>query len=142
MGPSAGAAGLPARPLWNVAVRRRDGRLIGVADAWWEVGLVWEIDSREWHLLPEHHDRDTRRQSGFAAEGIPVVHTRPSRLLREHADVVDELRRAHAKAALAPPPEITTELWRPVNRHFCRIRCVVRTSCRTIGKTRLSPGCG
>jgi hypothetical protein len=50
-------SGLPA-PQWNVAVRRADGRLIGVADAWWDdVGLVWEIDSREWHLDPEAHDR-------------------------------------------------------------------------------------
>jgi hypothetical protein len=40
------------------------------------------------------------------------VHTRPSRLLREPAEVLDELARAHAKAALAPPPDVTTELWR------------------------------
>ncbi|MCW0216073.1 MAG: hypothetical protein OJJ54_22215 [Pseudonocardia sp.] len=105
-------SGLPA-PQWNVAVRRADGRLIGVADAWWEdVGLVWEIDSREWHLDPGAHDRDTRRQSGFAAEGIAVVHTRPSRLRTERAAVLDELARAHANAARSPRPRVRTELWR------------------------------
>ncbi|HEV7470552.1 MAG TPA: hypothetical protein VGO23_12325 [Pseudonocardia sp.] len=106
-------SGLPA-PQWNVGVRRADGRLIGVADAWWDdVGLVWEIDSREWHLDPEAHDRDTRRQSGFAAEGIPVIHTRPSRLRTERAEVLDELMRAHANASRSPRPRVRTELWRP-----------------------------
>ncbi|MFC5996673.1 hypothetical protein ACFQE5_20910 [Pseudonocardia hispaniensis] len=110
-------SGLPA-PAWNVAVHRRDGRLIGVADAWWDdVGLVWEIDSREWHLSPQEHDRDTRRQSGFAAEGIHVVHTRPGRLLRDRAAVLDELVRAHAQASRTPRPDVVTYLWRPSRPH-------------------------
>lgn len=104
--------GLPA-PRWNVAVRRPNGQLIGVADAWWDVGLVWEIDSRDWHLSPEEHDRDTRRQSAFAAEGIVVVHTRPGRLRREPDAVLDELTRAHAAAARTPRPDVVTDLWRP-----------------------------
>jgi hypothetical protein len=112
MGPSARTAQSATRPAVERGRTPAGRRLIGVADAWWDVGLVWEIDSREWHLLPEDHDRDTRRQSRFAAEGIPVVHTRPSRLLREPAEVLDELARAHAKAALAPPPDVTTEVWR------------------------------
>lgn len=101
-------SGLP-EPRWNVAVRRLDGSLIGVADAWWDVGLVWEIDSREWHLSPTEHDRDTRRQSGFAAEGIPVVHTRPSRLRAEGPSVLNELIRAHANATLSPRPTVIVE---------------------------------
>ena len=46
-------------PLFNKPVRRRDGTLIAIADAWWpEVGLVAEVDSREWHCPP----RTGRRQ--------------------------------------------------------------------------------
>lgn len=40
-------------PLFNEPVRRADGTLIAIADAWWpEAGLVAEVDSREWHLSP------------------------------------------------------------------------------------------
>ncbi|MGQ0573729.1 MAG: hypothetical protein ACT4RN_05920 [Pseudonocardia sp.] len=100
-------------PRWNVALRRADGSLLGVADAWWDVGLVWEIDSREWHLSPADHDRDTRRQSRFAAHGLPVVHTRPSRLRHDGATVLDELTGAYRNAALTPPPQLVAVPWRP-----------------------------
>jgi hypothetical protein len=106
-------SGLPA-PLWNVALHSTDGRRLGVVDAWWdEVGLAWEVDSRAWHLRPEEHDRDTRKQSALAAEGIPVVRTRPYRLRREPDAVIAELVAAHGHAARRPRPAVRALLWRP-----------------------------
>ncbi|GAA4546805.1 hypothetical protein GCM10023175_29790 [Pseudonocardia xishanensis] len=106
-------AGLPA-PRWNVALHGSDGRRLAIVDAWWDdVGLAWEIDSRAWHLRPEEHDRDTRRQSALAAAGIPVVRTRPYRLQREPNAVVAELAAAYRNASRHPRPAVRATLWRP-----------------------------
>ena len=46
-------SGLP-EPWWNVEVRDLHGRLLGIADAWFdEVALTWEINSLAWHLYPQ-----------------------------------------------------------------------------------------
>ncbi|MCF7548119.1 hypothetical protein [Pseudonocardia sp. WMMC193] len=109
-------SGLPA-PLWNVALESANGRPIGVVDAWWEdVGLAWEIDSRAWHMSPEEHDRDTRKQSALAAEGIPVVRTRPYRLRQEPEAVLAELASAHRNAARHTRTPVRATLWRPPAR--------------------------
>lgn len=96
-------------PLWNVPVREPSGRLLAVPDAYWPaVALAWEIDSREFHLSPADHARDTRRQSRLAAAGVLVVHTVPSRLRTDPAGVATELERAHRIAAKRPTPHLIT----------------------------------
>lgn len=109
------AARLPA-PAWNVAIHAADGTMLAVVDAWWDVGLVWEIDSREFHLAPADHDRTARRQSALAAAGLAVVRTVPSRLHRESAAVLAELEGAYRHAALRPRPAVTASPHRPHER--------------------------
>jgi hypothetical protein len=104
-------AGLPT-PTWNVAVSS-SGRLLGVADGWWDdVALAWEIDSYEFHLSPADYARTMRKHSAFAAAGVYVVHTLPSRLRTEPRQVLEELKLAHAHASRRPRPDVRAELWR------------------------------
>jgi hypothetical protein len=98
-------SGLPA-PMWNAKLYDRYGRFIAMPDAWFDdVGLAWEIDSREFHLSPADYDRTLERRSVMTAEGIVVLHTLPRRL-RHRGGAVDELRRTYASAARRPRPQV------------------------------------
>lgn len=104
---------LPA-PSWNVQLRDRSGRQLAIVDAWWdEVGLAWEIDSKEFHLLPDDYERTLTRHSALTAAGVLVVHTVPSRLKSDPAGVVRDLVGAFHAAAESPRPSVTAALWRP-----------------------------
>jgi hypothetical protein len=101
------ASRLP-RPLWNVRLLDTDGTLIAIPDAWFDdVGMAWEIDSHEWHLNPEGYDRTLDRRSAMQAHGVLVMHTQPSKLRRQRAEVIEELERNHAQAARRPRPPVT-----------------------------------
>ena len=99
-------SGLPA-PMWNPRLYDRRGGFIAVPDAWFDdVGLAWEIDSREWHLSPEDYDRTLDRRSAMTAENVLVMHTQPSKLTARRAEVGAELRRNYANACLRPRPQV------------------------------------
>jgi hypothetical protein len=101
-----GRSGLP-EPWWNAPVHDRGGRLLGVADAWFdEVALAWEINSVEWHLKPEDYAREQERTARFVASGVLVLPTQPRRLRREPRAVVDELRDAYEQARARRRPEV------------------------------------
>ncbi|WP_245992396.1 hypothetical protein [Prauserella muralis] len=101
-------------PEWNVEIRDAEGRLLGVADAWWpDVGLAWEIDSIDFHLDPDSYGRTVRKHTRLTAAGILVVHTLPSQLRRNPKAVIADLRAAFTQAANRPPPTVRTRLWRP-----------------------------
>jgi hypothetical protein len=103
-----------SRPAWNVALRTNTGRQLGVVDAWWdEVGLAWEIDSREFHLDPRDYERTLAKHSAMTAAGILVVHTVPTRLLRDPRGVLQDLLGAYQFAARRPRPPVHGVLWRP-----------------------------
>lgn len=100
------STGLPT-PIWNASIYDGQGRLLGVADGWCdEVALAWEIDSVEFHLSPADYARTTERAARMAAEGVLVVPTLPSRLRRDRAGVVAELRSAYRSAANRPRPPL------------------------------------
>jgi hypothetical protein len=99
-------SGLP-EPWWNAPVRDAAGRLLGIADAWWdEVALVWEINSYEWHLAPEDYAREQEKLARFTALGVGVLPTLPKRLRTHGDEVLDELRGAYKAAAIRPRPEV------------------------------------
>jgi very-short-patch-repair endonuclease len=82
------AAGLP-RPEFNARLRRGDGSLLAVADAWWrEARLVGEVDSREWHLSPADWERTMRRHNELARCGIQVLHFSPRQIRTEPRAVI------------------------------------------------------
>ena len=98
-------SGLPT-PLWNAELYDRHGRFIAMPDAWFdEVGLAWEIDSREFHTSPADYERTLERRSTMMAEGIVVLHTLPKKLTNR-ADALDELKRTYAAAAQSPRPAV------------------------------------
>lgn len=102
-------ADLPT-PQWNVPICTSCGTLLGVVDAWWDdVGLVWEIDSYEFHLSPKAYAATLKRHSKLTAAGLVVVHTVPARLRREPRVVLEELRQAYEHAAARPRPPVTAQ---------------------------------
>ncbi|HEX7305920.1 hypothetical protein [Lentzea sp.] len=94
-------------PHWNVTIADADGVVIGRPDAWFDdVGLAWEIDSRAFHYGARDYERTLARNSRYAAAGILVVQTLPTRL-RDHPDAVGrELRKAHSAAAARTRPPV------------------------------------
>lgn len=104
-----------APPSWNVRISSPAGKQLAVVDAWWdEVGLAWEIDSKEFHLSPDDYERTLTRHSALTATGVLVVHTVPSRLKTDPAGVISELVGAFHAAAARARPAVTATLHRPV----------------------------
>lgn len=94
-------------PHWNVQIADATGRLIGRPDAWFDdVGLAWEIDSRAFHYGPRDYERTLLRNTRYAAAGILVVQTLPTRLRDQPDAVATELRNAHRAAAARPRPAV------------------------------------
>jgi hypothetical protein len=102
-------SGLP-EPWWNAPIRDAGGRLLGIADAWWDnVALAWEINSFEWHLSPADYAREQEKRARFTALGIGVLPTTPKRLRTHRSEVLDELRGAYKAAAARPRPDVRAE---------------------------------
>jgi hypothetical protein len=106
-------SGLP-QPQWNVEIRDVEGKLLGITDAWWEeIGLAWEIDSLEYHLGPADYARTVEKHTRFAAAGVMVVHTLPSRIRDNPEAVISELQAAYKHAAQSLSPSIQRLRKRP-----------------------------
>jgi len=96
-----------AAAMWNPRLYLPSGRFLACPDGWFDdVALAWEIDSLEFHLLPEDWDLTLRRRSAMQGEAVIVEHTRPGRLLTEPDAVVAELSAAYRLAASRPRPAI------------------------------------
>lgn len=99
--------GLP-EPFWNVRIRDEHGCHIATPDAWCDdVALAWEIDSFEFHFGQPGYAATLKRNNRYAAAGVPVVQTVPSRLRSEPRAVADELVSAYRAAAARPRPPVT-----------------------------------
>ena len=93
-------AGLP-RPLFNEPVRRADGSVIAVVDAWWaEARVAGEVDSREWHLSPADWERTMRRHNELARCGVQVLHFSPRQIKAEPRAVVAAIAGALAQRGI------------------------------------------
>lgn len=102
-------------PQWNVLIRSASGDQLAIVDGWWEeVGLAWQIDSVEFHLAPDDYARTMAQHSALLANGVMTVHTLPSRLMKDPAGVIAELRGAYRAAAQRSRPHVSATLWRPV----------------------------
>lgn len=100
-------AGLP-RPELNPRLYLGD-ELLGRPDAWWrDAAVAAEVDSREWHLSPEHWERTMRRHDRMTAAGILVLHFTPRELRTQPDRVVATIRRALSSRRGQQPPPIRT----------------------------------
>jgi len=100
--------GLVVQPShWNGDVLDRNGSYVGCPDAWWDdIAMAWEIDSFDFHFGREGYARTLERNTRYAAAGITVVQTLPSRLEKDPAGVLAELRAAYAAASARPRPPV------------------------------------
>ncbi|WP_372666950.1 hypothetical protein [Amycolatopsis kentuckyensis] len=99
-------SGLP-QPVWNLELRDERGRYVATPDAWWdEVALAWEIDSYEFHFGQPGYAATLARNNRYAAAGVAVVQTVPSRLRAEPAAVVAELVDAYRASSIRPRPSV------------------------------------
>ncbi|MEA5362209.1 hypothetical protein VA596_21920 [Amycolatopsis sp., V23-08] len=99
---------LPVPPShWNSAIHNAAGAYIGRPDGWWEdVALAWEIDSVDFHFYRDGYARTLHRNNRYAAAGITVVQTLPSRLESDPMGVLAELRSAYQEASARPRPAV------------------------------------
>lgn len=99
-------AGLPEAAR-NVAIYDASGRYVGTPDAWCDdVGFAWEVDSKEFHFYVDGYANTLARNARYAAAGIVVLQTLPSRIRREPEAVIAELRAAYAAAVRRPRPSV------------------------------------
>lgn len=100
-------SGLP-EPIWNKTLYTADGEYVAKPDGWFDdVGLAWEVDSLSFHLkVVDGFDRTLARNGRYAAAGVLVLQTLPSRLRTEPDKVVAELRAAYAAAAARIRPDV------------------------------------
>lgn len=96
-------------PRWNVPLYTTSGTYVGKPDAWFEeVGLAWEIDSLAFHAGAEGFAQTLDRNARYAAAGVLVLPTLPSRLRNEPDVVITELKNAYRAAAALPKPCVRT----------------------------------
>ncbi len=92
----------------NTVLYDHAGQYAGQPDFWWdEVGLAWEIDSVEFHFRSADYARTLHRNTRYAALGIAVVQTLPSRLRTEPKAVLNELSDAYRAAEVRPRPPVS-----------------------------------
>jgi len=95
-------SGLP-EPRYNPRLFAGD-LFLAQPDAWWgEAGVAAEVDSREWHLLPEPWHRTQERHALMSAHGILVLHYAPRRILADAKAVVAEIQAALETGRRRPP---------------------------------------
>ncbi len=102
-------AGLPPAER-NVTICDAHGNYVGKPDSWCdELAMAWEIDSYAFHFGREAFRKTLHRNNRYAAAGIIVVQTLPSRIRDEPAEVIAELCAAAEAAAQRPRPNVSIQ---------------------------------
>jgi very-short-patch-repair endonuclease len=82
---------------------------IGSPDTWWQyAGVAGEVDSNEYHLSPEDHERTLARDMRMKKYGINVLHFTPRQIRTQPAGVISAIRSALATPSFHPPVPIRT----------------------------------
>jgi hypothetical protein len=103
--------GLPM-PMFNARLFD-DAGFIAAVDAWWpEAGVAAEVDSREWHLSPQHWEATMLRHASLTARGILVLHFTPRQITKEPGTVLAAITSA---LAAGPSPAALAIRTRPAS---------------------------
>ncbi len=98
-------SGLPA-PMFNPDIYL-NGVFLARPDAWWpSAAVAVEVDSKQFHLLPEDWQQTMSRHSQMTAAGILVLHISPYQLRTEPGRVLRQIEAA--LQAGRPAPAVTT----------------------------------
>jgi hypothetical protein len=82
---------------------------IGSPDAWWQyAGVAAEVDSNEYHLSPEDHERTLARDRRMRKYNINVLHFTPRQIRTQPTEVIAAIRSALAAPGFHPPVPIRT----------------------------------
>jgi len=73
-----------------------------------DAGVAAEVDSREWHLSPEHWDRTRRRHTLMGVAGIIPLHFSPKEIRTTPATVIQQIKDALESGLDRPPLPIRT----------------------------------
>ena len=100
-------AGLPM-PLFNAEIWA-DGEFVARPDAWYPgLGIAIEVDSTQWHVRAEDHDRDVERQTRMGKHLIIVLRFKPRAIRREPDKVLAAIRDAITRARGRAPLNLRT----------------------------------
>jgi hypothetical protein len=100
-------SGLPM-PLFNAMVFAA-GTFVAQPDAWWpELGVAVEVDSKEWHMSPQDHEKTLTRGRRMARHQMIVLRFTPKQIRTQPAEVVADIRRALEGARGRPPLGLRT----------------------------------
>jgi len=95
-------------PLFN-ATLLAGSTFVAKPDAWWpDAGVAVEVDSREWHMSPQDHERTLERQARMGKYGIVVLPFTPKQIRTRPAEVVAQIRGALDSAHGRPPLSFRT----------------------------------
>jgi hypothetical protein len=76
---------------------------IGSPDTWWQyAGVAGEVDSSEYHLSPEDHERTLARDRRMRMYGINVLHFTPRQIRTQPGEVIAAIRIALANPSFRP----------------------------------------
>jgi hypothetical protein len=85
------------------------GTFVAQPDAWWpELGVAVEVDSREWHVSPEDHEKTLTRGRRMARHQMIVLRFTPKQIRTQPAEVVADIRRALEGARRRAPLGLRT----------------------------------
>lgn len=92
---------------WNVRLYAANGAYIASPDGWVEeVGMAWEIQSHQYHLSPEHHEKSMRHVARLLAHHIVVAEPLPKDLKRRRTQVKADLWARYHLARSRPRPPV------------------------------------
>jgi hypothetical protein len=99
-----GRSGLPV-PFYNPTLLW-DGKFLAIPDAWWpDAAVAVEVDSKEFHLLPDDWEQTMRRHRRMSIAGLTVLHVSPRQLRTEPRLVLTDI--AEALRNGRPAPRVT-----------------------------------
>jgi len=95
-------------PLFNPSLYDGD-TFIAKPDAWWpEFGVAVEVDSKQWHLSPEDHERTLTRGRRMGVYQIVVLRFTPKQLRAQPAEVIKQIRDTLERARGRTPLNLCT----------------------------------